>query len=119
MNSSKPRKQRKFRSNAPLHIKQHFVHAHIDKTLKEKLNIKKRAIELRRGDTVKIMSGKYKGKTGKVLKVILKDAKVHIEGIVRKNSRGKEIPIPISASNLYIIDLDLTDKLRKEKLGLE
>jgi len=115
--SAKPRKQRKQRFNADLHIKQHFAHAHISKELRQKLGIKLRSIELRKGDTVKVMAGSAKGKTGKVNKVILKNAKAEIEGITRKNARGKEIFIPISISNLYITDLDMHDKLRVEKVN--
>jgi len=115
--SAKPRKQRKQRFNADLHIKQHFVHAHISKELRQKLGIRLRSIELRKGDTVKVMAGSAKGKTGRVNRVILKNAKAEIEGITRKNSRGKEIFIPVSISNLYITDLDMHDKLRAEKVN--
>ena len=114
MESSKPRKQRKFRFNAPLHVRHKFVNAHISKELKEKMKIKARSIEVRRGDIVKVMSGAQKGKSGKVSRVDLKKGFVYIEGIVRKTSKGKEIMIPIRASNLYITDLDLSDKYRKE-----
>jgi large subunit ribosomal protein L24 len=36
---------------------------------------------LQRGDTVVVISGKYKGKQGRVKKVLLEDDKVIIEGI--------------------------------------
>ncbi|MGB9732774.1 MAG: 50S ribosomal protein L24 [Candidatus Micrarchaeia archaeon] len=114
MVSAKPRKQRKFRFNAPLHVRRKFVSAHISKELAEKMKIKARSIEVRRGDTVKVVSGGQKGKSGKVSKVDLKRGFVYIEGIVRKTSKGKEVMVPIRASNLYITDLDLGDKYRKE-----
>ncbi len=38
-------------------------------------------IRIKKGDTVMVRSGKYKGKTGKVLKVHPKDNKVTVEGI--------------------------------------
>jgi large subunit ribosomal protein L24 len=38
-------------------------------------------IRIKKGDTVMIRSGKYKGKTGKVLQVHPKENKVTIEGI--------------------------------------
>ncbi len=114
--SSKPRKQRKERFNADLHIAQHFAHAHISKELRQKLGIKARSMQLRTGDTVKVMAGAMKGKTGKVHRIMLKESKAEIEGITRKNARGKEVYVPISISNLYITDLDLTDKLRSAKI---
>lgn len=38
-------------------------------------------IRIKKGDTVMVRSGKYKGKTGKVLAVHPKDNKVTVEGI--------------------------------------
>ncbi len=118
MDSAKPRKQRKGRFNADTHMRQKLVHSHIAKELKAKLNIKKRSIAVRKGDTVKVMGGSNAGKTGKVNRVDLGRGFVYIEGIIRKNSKGKELMIPIRPSKVYITDLDMSDKLRKAKLGL-
>ncbi|MGC8623201.1 MAG: 50S ribosomal protein L24 [Candidatus Micrarchaeia archaeon] len=118
MVSSKPRKQRKARYNADLHIMQKFANAHLDKQLAKKLNIKRRSVRVREGDTVKVTSGKNKGKSGKVNRVDLKNNFVYIDGITRKTAKGKEIMIPIRPSNLYITDLNLSDKYRKEKLNI-
>jgi large subunit ribosomal protein L24 len=114
--SSKPRKQRIFRYSAPMHLRQHMVNAHISKQLSEKLGIKKRSIAVRKGDTVMVMKGSSKGKSGKVSDVDLNRYTVTVEGVVRKNAKGKELPIPINASNVYITDLNDSDKLRKEKI---
>jgi len=111
--SSQPRKQRKFRFNAPMHVRQKFLNVHISKELREKLNIKKRAIGIRKGDTVKVMAGPHKGETGKVTDVNLRTGMVLIDSIKRKKANGKEILVPIHSSNLYITDLDLSDKYRK------
>ncbi|MGC8587016.1 MAG: 50S ribosomal protein L24 [Candidatus Micrarchaeia archaeon] len=115
--SSKPRKQREFRYNAPMHVRQKFIHAHVSKELKEKMGISKRSMPVRKGDTVKVVKGKFKGKTGKVSEVSLRKNAVYIEGISRKKSKGKELLLPISPSNLYLIDLDLSDKNRKAKIN--
>jgi large subunit ribosomal protein L24 len=116
--SSKPRKQRKFRFTAPLHERQHFAHAHVDKQLREKLKIKKRTVQISKGDTVKIIKGVKKGAVGKVVKVDLKKVKVFIDSATRKNAKGKESNIPINISNVYITDLNLGDKLRVAKLNV-
>lgn len=118
MQSSRPRKQRRFRFNAPMHIRQRYANVHISRELKSKLAIKRRSVQIRRGDTVKVMIGKNRGKSGKVNRVDLKKSRVFIDGIVRRDAKGKEMLTPISPSNLYITDLDLTDKQRKAKLGL-
>ncbi|MDE1873841.1 MAG: 50S ribosomal protein L24 [Candidatus Micrarchaeota archaeon] len=114
--SSKPRKQRLFRYNAANHLRQRFVHAHVAKELASKLGIKRRNVSVRRGDTIKVMSGAKRGKTGKVLSVDLGRAIIFVEGITRKNAKGRETQIPISASNVYITEMDMSDKLRASKL---
>jgi len=48
MKSAKAKKQRLHRATAPLHERQHFVHSHIDKSLKQKLGIKARAVRIRK-----------------------------------------------------------------------
>ncbi len=119
MKSGKPRKQRLFRYTAPAHIRKGFVHSRISKELSKKLNIKKRNAQVKKGDTVKVMSGSNKGKSGKVNKVETKSGMLFIEGITRRNAKGKELLIPIRTSNVYITDLELNDKLRKLKLGIK
>ena len=114
--SGKPRKQRVFRYNAPMHVRQKFVHVRLAKELASKLGIRKRSIAVRRGDTVKVMSGGSRGKAGKVSSVDLARAIVLVEGITRKNAKGKELQIPIKSSNVYVTDLDLSDKLRSAKI---
>ncbi len=116
MESGKPRKQRFFRYNAPLHIAQHFVNMHIDKQLVKRLGIKKRSVQVSRGDTVKVMSGGSKGKAGKVTRVDMKRGFLFIDSLKKKNARGKEYYVPIYCSNAYITELNLGDKKRAAKL---
>ncbi len=114
--SSQPRKERKFRFNAPLHERQKFMHAHVSDELAKKLGIKSRSISLRKGDTVKVQSGSHRGKSGKVSMVNLRTGRIFIEGINRKDAKGKELPLPIYSSNVYLMDIDLTDKTRVAKI---
>ncbi len=39
------------------------------------------AIHVRRGDTVEVIHGKYRGKRGKVLRVLPKEARIIVEGV--------------------------------------
>lgn len=114
--SSKPKKQRLYRFRAPLHMRQHFLHAHVSKELKEKLNLKKRSILISKGDSVKVVKGGNKGKEGKVTGVNLRRGLVYIDSIKRKNAKGKESDIPVHVSNVYITDLNLSDKVRASKV---
>ena len=113
--SKKPRKQRKFLVEAPLHIRRKMIAAHLSKELREKY--KRRAVPLRRGDEVVVMRGEFKGKKGKVLRIDTKKYKVYVEGITRKKSTGAQALVPIHPSKLMIINLDLSDKKRVEMLG--
>jgi ribosomal protein uL24 len=116
--SAKPRIQRLFRFTAPLHQRQHFMNAHIDKVLRSKMGIKKRAIRLAKGDTVKIMAGSKKGTTGKVTAVDLRKGRIKVSTLMKKNAKGKEFSVSISPSNVYITDLNLEDKMRADRLKL-
>ncbi len=116
--SSKPRYQRRFRFNAPMHQRQHFLHVHIDKALRSKLKIANRTVQVSKGDTVKVMSGSKRGSTGKVIAVDLRSGRIMLDSLSRKSLRGKELKLKIYASNVYITDLNLTDKYRAAKLKL-
>lgn len=117
--SGKPRKQRHFRFNAPMHERQHFVHAHVDKALRQRLNLGRRTVQVSKGDTVKVVSGKNRGKTGKIVRVDMRKCYVYIDSLKRKNAKGKESEIHISSSNVYITDLNLSDSYRANKLKLK
>ena len=111
--STQPKKQRKFRRNAPLHIKNKFMAAHLSKELRQKHN--KRSIPLRKGDKVKIMRGNLKGKIGVVEKVSSKMEKVFLTGIEIIKKDGTKKLAPLRPSNLLITQLNTEDKKRKIK----
>nr|AJS13349.1 50S ribosomal protein L24, large subunit ribosomal protein L24 [uncultured archaeon] len=108
--SSQPRKQRKYRANAPLHIKRKLLSVNLSKELRKKH--KRRNIPARKGDNVKIMRGKFKKKTGKIVSIDTKSSKIKIEGIMIKKLDGSKVNVKIHPSNLQIIDLNLDDKKR-------
>ena len=110
--SIQPRKQRKYRHNAPLHIKQKFVGVHLSKELKKKYN--KRSINLRKGDGIKVMRGQFKNKTGKIDKVDTKKTLVYVSGIEVMKRDGTKARYPIHPSNLVITELNMDDKMRNK-----
>ncbi len=112
--SKKPRKQRKYVSEAPLHIKGKFLHAHLSEDLIKKIG--KRAVRVRKEDKVKIMKGQFKGKTGKVEKVNTKKATVYIAGVEYQKKEGTKIKYPIKISKIMIMEMDTSDKKRQELL---
>ena len=71
-------------------------------------------MKIKKGDQVLIISGKYKGKTGKVLRAFPKKGKIMIENInlVKKHQKPKksgekgqiiELPAPMQVANVKII----------------
>lgn len=111
--SRQPRKQRKYLANAPLHIRKKFVGVNLSKDLRKKYG--KRNIPVRKGDGIKIMRGKFKGKRGKITDVKLKISKVTVEGIQVKKQDGSKVDVKLQPSNLQIIELNLEDRKRKIK----
>ena len=101
--SKQPRKQRKYRYNAPLHVRRKFMSAHLSKELRERLG--RRSLEVRRGDKVQVMRGQFRGVVGTVERVSLKRLKVYVDRIRRKKADGKEVMIPIDPSNLMIVEM--------------
>ncbi|OPX23341.1 MAG: 50S ribosomal protein L24 [Planctomycetales bacterium 4484_113] len=70
---------------------------------------------IRKGDTVMVLAGKDRGRTGKVIKVLTKKGKVVVENIniARKHQRptqetpqGSIIdkPMPLDMSNVMVVD---------------
>lgn len=112
--SVQPRKQRKYRYNAPLHVKGSFLSAHLVKELREKHGT--RSVRIRTGDKVRILRGNFKGREGKVDKVDLTHSKIYVNKveIVRKDGATK-VPYPLNPSNLLIVELDTSDKRRLSK----
>ncbi len=112
--SKSPRKQRKYRHDAPLHIKQKFMKSHLSKELRQKHG--KRSLGIRKGDKVKIVVGQFKGKTGKVDSTNLKKRKVYIEGVEFSKKDGSKSKYPIDPSNIMLTEINLDDKMRNKIL---
>ena len=115
MESKQPGKQRKRHFNAPLHKRQNKIAAPLSHNLRKTHN--KRNMPVRKGDEVTVTRGDNKGKKGKVTRVDLLSYRVEVQGLVRRNAKGEELPVPIPASNIKITTLDLTDEKRKKKLN--
>ena len=108
--SKQPRKQRKYRHQATLHVLGRFLRAPLSKELAKKNGVKRARIVV--GDKVKVMVGKFRGKEGKIEMIRLKKSKAVITGIeVSKKDGSKSRPL-FHASNLMIIDLNLENKKR-------
>src|SRR5574341_37867 len=89
-------------------------------------------LHVTKGDMVRVISGEFKGKEGKVLRVLPRKGKVVIEGlnVVKKHKRANQsgdeggiiqFPAPIHVSNVMLLDPRSGEptriKRRKDKDG--
>lgn len=112
--SKQKRKQRKYRYNAPPHIKHKFISANLSKELQKKYG--RRSFPIHKGDAVLIKKGEFKKKKGKISKIDIYNLKVYIEGIQKSKRDGTKVDVPLQPSNLQIIELNLEDKKRIKAL---
>ena len=91
--------------------------------IRHSINVERDAIHVVKGDTVRVVRGDDKGKTGKVLRVFLKTGRITIEGvnIVKKHRKARkaeeqsqimEMPAPVHASNVMLLDPKSGDPTR-------
>jgi len=108
-----PGKQRLKVYKGALHTKRKLLVCPLDKNLQKQHSLKR--ISVRKGDSVKVIVGDNKGKSGKVEKVDYSKSKVYVKEIKYKNARAQEKMTPLVASNLVITDLVMTDLKRIKK----
>jgi len=112
--SKQPRKQRKYSANAPLHVKGKRMASPLSKELKKKYGM--RNIEVRKGDEVKVLRGKFKKKSGKVLVADLKKTRISVDGVERSKKDGTKVSVWFNPSKVMITTLNLDDKKRMKRM---
>jgi large subunit ribosomal protein L24 len=91
--------------------------ATLTKDLRKKYG--KRNIEVRKGDEVMIMRGKFKKRVGKVIDVDLNNNKISLDAIQNIKRDGSKTAMWFYPSKVMIKELNLEDKRRiksKEKI---
>jgi large subunit ribosomal protein L24 len=108
--SKQPRKQRKYRHGAPLHIRRSMIASHLSPELRK--SVGKRSVAVKKGDDVKIVRGSFAGRAGKVNSISRTRFAVYIDGIESTRRDGSKVLVPVDASNLVITELNAEDKKR-------
>ncbi len=111
--TKQPSKSRKNAYTAPKHKKSKAIAGHLNKKLREEIG--RRSVSLRKGDTVKINRGSFKGKTGKITNIDREKGKVFVEKVIRKKSDGTEFEVAIDPSKVIVIEIDKSDRKRIKK----
>jgi large subunit ribosomal protein L24 len=117
ISSTQPRKQRKFRYNAPIHTCGAFLHSPLAGNLREKYG--KRSFRVVTGDTVKVLRGEFKGIEGVVDKVDVKNTKILVHGVTVKKANGEDVPRPVDPSKIMITKLNTKDAKRVARLEVK
>lgn len=112
--SKQPRKQRKFRYKAPLHVRHKLMGVTLSEELRERYET--RSLPVKKGDTVLVMRGDFKEQEGKVEKVDLKNYRLMIEGVSVQKPDGNQVFHSIHPSKVMLVDLDLEDEERNEAI---
>jgi len=110
--SKKPGKQRKAAYDAPLHAKASKLNCNLSKELRAKE--KKRNARLTKGDTVRVVRGRFKKRTGTVTRVDLKKCVVFVKGVIYTKQNGKEVQASLQPSNLVITAVNSRKKEEKK-----
>jgi len=114
VSSTQPRKQRKYRANAPNHKRRNMMSAHLSRVLRKEFG--RRAVKIRKGDEVKVVRGEKKGSQGKIIRVDFSRMKIYVENVKGKKVSGQEVEIAIDPSNVVITRLDMDDKARAKSI---
>ena len=113
--ASKRRAQRKLQLGAPSSVKRKLMSSHLSKSLRDQYKI--RSLPIKRGDEVKILKGKAKGKTGKVVQVYRKRNVIYVDKVQRDKQNGQTVFLPIKPSYCLIekllINKDRTKTIEK------
>lgn len=112
--SKQSRKQRKYRFEAPVSIKRKMMSSNLSKELRKKYG--KRNMTPRKGDTVRVMVGKFRNQKGKISDVNLNKMKILIENLQVQKKDGSKVNIPFEPSNLQIVEIgEEKDRIKKEE----
>ncbi len=109
--SKSPRKQRRKIYRSPIHAKRRLLRCRLDEFLQEEYGL--RNLPVKKGDLVKVMRGQFRNTEGKVVRVDYSHARVYIDSATTTKANSTEVQVPLHASNLMIVKLEL-DNERKE-----
>lgn len=114
--SQLPRQQRKAMYNADLFERHRKMSVALSKELRRRYG--RRSLPVRKGDTVRVLSGSYVGREERVAKVNLQKYSVTLDNVTGKTADAKLKPLPIRTSHLVLTKLNLADAWRRRILNV-
>src|SRR5690349_2716968 len=112
--STQPRRQRRAAYEAHTFERRRRMSVALSRELRGRFH--RRSIPIRKGDTVRILSGSYVGREERVAKVDRRSYAVTLDNVTGKTGEKKLKPLPIRLSHLLVTRLNLADPWRRRVL---
>ena len=112
--SPQPRRQRKAVFTAYLFERHRKMAVPLSRELRQRYG--RRQVPVRKGDTVRILSGSYVGREERVARVDLRGYSVTLDNVTGKTADAKLKPLPIRPSHILLVRLNLSDPWRRRLL---
>ncbi|HKN06740.1 MAG TPA: 50S ribosomal protein L24 [Thermoplasmata archaeon] len=114
VSSTSPRRQRKALYTADSFERRLRMGVPLSRELRSRF--RRRAVPIRKGDTVRVLSGSFAGREERVAKVHRRDYRVTLDNVTLKTAEDKLKPLTLGVSNLVITRLNLSDAWRRRSL---
>jgi ribosomal protein uL24 len=109
-----PRRQRKSVYTATTFERRVLMTVPLSRELRRRFRA--RSLPIRKGDTVRVMSGSFIGREERVAKVDRRGYSVTLDNVTLKSGESKLKPLAIRTSHLVLTKLNLADAWRREAL---
>ncbi len=109
-----PRRQRKALYNDPTFRRRRRMAVPLSRELRARFH--RRSVPLRKGDTVRVLSGSFEGREERVQRIVRRDYSVVLDNVTLKTGEEKLKPLPIRPGHLVITRLNLADAWRRRTL---
>lgn len=109
-----PRRQRKALFTADHFERRRRMAVPLSRELRARFG--RRQVPVRKGDTVRVLSGSYVGREERVAKVDRRGYSVTLDNVTGKTADAKLKPLPIRTSHLLLTRLNLADPWRRRVL---
>jgi large subunit ribosomal protein L26e len=109
-----PRRQRKAHFTADTFHRRLRMTVPLSRELRRRFH--RRAVPVRKGDTVRVLSGSYEGREERVARVLRRNYTLVLDNVTLKSGEEKLKPLPIQTNHLVITRLNLADAWRRRAL---
>ncbi len=100
---------------APKHKRQKMMTVRLSEELQEEYG--RKSFSVRKGDTVELLRGDFKGHKGKIERVNLKRGRLHIEGVTGQKADGSDRFYPVHPSNVRVVKMEMKDEKREKAMA--